>query len=538
MEDIKTRGGWFGSGSLTDLIIRFGAILIVDAFALWFILQLFTDQSWFLLLAIVVVTIGFNVFFLRDDLQAYRWFSPGLALIVVMVLYPTIFTVYVAFTNYRDGNLLTRQQAVEVLESNLYNYLPADAPVYSWTAFRSTSNPDDYALWLIPQEREEGSTEAYLATEGSLTPAEEVDLGGAALDDDGIPEGIAGYERLGRGQLFQILDSTLSQISFGDPENVIRLSPTRPLDEAAVFRAKYSYDEDAGVLTDNETGVTYTAQQGTFTAEDGSVIRPGYYVPIGLDNFVDMVSDEDIRGPFIRVFLWTVGHALLTVIITFSAGLLLALVLNADFMPGRNIMRTLLLVPYAIPAFITVLVWRGLLNPQLGIINDAIETFSGQRPEWFADQNWAKVGILLIQLWLGFPYMMLICTGALQSIPKDIYSAAEVDGANTMQQFRFMTLPLLLVTLGPLLIASFAFNFNNFTVVELYAEGGPPIPNSAAGHTDILITYTYSLAFGSGRGADYAFASAISLMIFIIVATITFFNFRLTRTWEEISENV
>jgi ABC-type sugar transport system permease subunit len=193
------------------------------------------------------------------------------------------------------------------------------------------------------------------------------------------------------------------------------------------------------------------------------------------------------------------------------------------------------------PAFISVLVWRGLLNEHLGVVNKAIETIFGVEngPRWFSDPMWVKLGILLIQLWLGFPYMMLITTGALQSIPGDIYEAARVDGANAFQQFRHLTLPLLLVAVGPLLIASFAFNFNNFTLIELFAQGGPPIsPDTPAGHSDILITYTYALAFGSGRGADYGFASTISIVIFLIVATITFFNFRFTRQWEEISENV
>jgi ABC-type sugar transport system permease subunit len=126
----------------------------------------------------------------------------------------------------------------------------------------------------------------------------------------------------------------------------------------------------------------------------------------------------------------------------------------------------------------------------------------------------------------------------LQLISGDLYEAAEVDGASGWQRFRHMTLPLLLVAVGPLLIASFAFNFNNFTVIELFNEGGPPIFGSRAGHTDILITYTYELAFGSGYGRNYAFASAISIVIFIMVAIITMINFRFTSIWEEISENV
>ena len=135
---------------------------------------------------------------------------------------------------------------------------------------------------------------------------------------------------------------------------------------------------------------------------------------------------------------------------------------------------------------------------------------------------------------------MLICSGALQAIPDDIYSAAKVDGASAWQQFRRITLPLLLVAVGPLLVASFTFNFNNFNIIFLFIQGGPPIAGAAtrAGHTDILISYVYNLAFAGGRGADYGLASAITIVIFMIVAAITLFQFRYTKMWEEVGENV
>jgi ABC-type sugar transport system permease subunit len=135
---------------------------------------------------------------------------------------------------------------------------------------------------------------------------------------------------------------------------------------------------------------------------------------------------------------------------------------------------------------------------------------------------------------------MLICSGALQSIPKDLYNAAEVDGAGIWQQFRNITLPLLLVAVGPLLVASFIFNFNNFNIIFLFIEGGPPIVGASteAGHTDILISYVYNLAFAGGRGAQYGLAAAITLVIFLIVAGLALFQFRYTRMWEEVSENV
>jgi ABC-type sugar transport system permease subunit len=134
----------------------------------------------------------------------------------------------------------------------------------------------------------------------------------------------------------------------------------------------------------------------------------------------------------------------------------------------------------------------------------------------------------------------LICSGALQSIPEDIYAAAQVDGANAWQKFSKITLPLLLVAVGPLLIASFAFNFNNFNLIYLFNQGGPPIAGTPtpAGHTDILISYVYNLAFSGARGINYGFASAITIIIFFIVGAITLFQFRYTRMWEEVSENV
>ncbi len=170
-----------------------------------------------------------------------------------------------------------------------------------------------------------------------------------------------------------------------------------------------------------------------------------------------------------------------------------------------------------------------MLNPQFGVISPASATCSASLP-WFSDPYWAKAGILLIQLWLGFPYMFVVITGALQTLPPDIYEAADLDGAGPWAKFRRITLPLLLITVGPLLVASFAFNFNNFTVIDLYSQGGPPIPNvpTPVGHTDILATYTYRIAFGSTGVSDYGYASAITVMIFIMLIIITMFQFRFT----------
>ena len=198
------------------------------------------------------------------------------------------------------------------------------------------------------------------------------------------------------------------------------------------------------------------------------------------------------------------------------------------------------LIPYTIPSLVTILVWRGMLNEQLGVITNFLEATIGYSPPWFTDPTWAKIGILMVNLWLGYPYFMLVCSGALQGIPQDIYSAADVDGAGAVTKFWRLTLPLLLIAVGPLLIASFTFNFNNFNVIFLYNEGGPPIAGAPTpvGHTDILISYVYNLAFSGSRSINYGFAAAITIVIFFIIGIITLFQFRYTRMWEEVSENV
>ena len=143
--------------------------------------------------------------------------------------------------------------------------------------------------------------------------------------------------------------------------------------------------------------------------------------------------------------------------------------------------------------------------------------------------------ILMIQFWLGYPYMFLVCLGALQSIPQDLTEAAAVDGAKRYQAFRAVVFPLLLVVGGAAAHRSFAFNFNNFNIIALTTNGGPfPPDNPRAGDTDLLVSLVYKLAFAAG-GAQYGFAAAVSILIFLIVATVSIIGFRRTAALEEIN---
>jgi ABC-type sugar transport system permease subunit len=518
----------FIPGSVSRIVLRLLALAVIDAFALWFLYQLLSDGVIYLALTVGIITLLINVIFLKEGLYPLRWMSPGLALVILMVVYPVLFTVYSAFTNYSDGHILTKQQAIGRLEQDLY--LPEGGSAYSWTAFRSPTG--EYALWLVSEDGD-----ALLARPGEVS--QEVasgETGVGPLDEDGIPQSIEGYERLDRIAVVRHL-SELDKLEFGAGPNTIRI---RSLDEAAELQSKYVYDASQDAMVDQKIGTVYRAVEGTFTSSEGDALWPGFQVWTGLDNFRRLTTSPALRGPFIRVFIWTFAFAFLTVFTTFALGLFVALVFDDPNIPGKKLIRSLLIIPYTIPSTISILIWRGMLNEQLGVLTNALEDLVGWSPAWFSDPMWAKVAIVLINLWLGYPYMMLICSGALQAIPSDVYEAGEVDGAGIWQRFRYLTLPLLLVAVGPLLIASFAFNFNNFNVIYLYNEGGPPIPGTItpAGHTDILITYTFRQAFASGRGADYGYGAAITIVIFAILAVITFFNFRYTRIWEEVSENV
>ncbi len=358
-------------------------------------------------------------------------------------------------------------------------------------------------------------------------------------DSSGIPDSIGNFKRVPDTQKFSLLgNSDLRNVIITSQNLQVRVNGS----SAPANLPKYKYDESAGTLTNNETGKVYHEDRGEFVTGEGATreaLSPGWYAVIGVDNFLRAFTNENVRDPFLRVFIWTVVFALVSVFSTFALGLLFALVLSSPTLPLRGIFRTLLVIPYTIPAFISALVWAGFFDTSLGPINSLLSSTLGIRPEWLQDPGLAKIAILLINLWLGYPYMMLINMGALQSIPSDIYEAAVIDGANPVQQFWSVTLPLLLVAVGPLLIGSFAFNFNNFALIELVTKGGPPMNAiTVAGHTDILISYTYRIAFGSSKGIDYGFASAITLFIFAIVAGVTIINFRINRQLESVSENV
>lgn len=520
-----------GSPEETPLskMTRFLLILLFDGGALWFIQN--TIVKGFDQLAIImgVITLMLNAIFLIPRAYPFRWMAFGLGFLILFTIYPILFTTYVAFTNYGDGHLLTREQAIPLIEKA--TYLAEGGKTYSWTAFKSPSG--GYALWLV-----DAAGESFLAKPGEeIVAAKSGDPGIGEADAKGIPASMEGYQRL--NGLVAATDKELPSIKFGvEGSRTVQVSSPS---KAAELQIRYKYDEVTDTVVDQSNGDVYNNVYGTFTTRDGKTIRPGFRAEVGLKNFADFATSPALRGPLVRIITWNFVFPTVSVLSTFALGLAIAIMFNDKDFPLKKLIRSLLLIPYTIPGLISIIMWRGMLNSEFGVVNRFLESLIGVAPRWTTESFWAQVAILLVNLWLGYPYFMLVASGALQSIPTDIYEAAMIDGATGWQSFRRITLPLLLVAVGPLLIASYVFNFNNFNLIYLFIQGGPPIAGAAtqAGHTDILISYVYKLAFESGgRGVQYGLASAISIIVFLIVGTITLLQYRLTNMWEEVSENV
>ncbi|MET0976612.1 MAG: maltose ABC transporter permease MalF [Leifsonia sp.] len=509
------------SMGVKTLLLKIVLLGIVDAIALYALFVLIGHEQWLVAAIVVIVTGLFNWIYFSPRKLPAKYLAPGVLFLVVFQIFTLVYTGYVAFTNYGTGHNGTQEQAVSSLMSSALERVP-DSPTY--------------AVTIIDQGGQLGmlvtDPDGTVSVGDNETPLHEVS--DATMEGD-LAVAIPGAESLDFADVIARTDEiTALAVPFSDDPNDGALR-TQDGSSAYLYTSTLEYDEAAQTMTDTTTGVVYSdIGTGAFTAEDGTELLPGWQVNVGFDNFVRAFTDESIRGPLIYVTIWTFVFAILSVATTFFLGLFLAIVFNDARMKGRRYYRVIMILPYAFPAFLTALVWGGMMNQSFGFINQVL--LGGASIPWLTDPTMAKVSILIVNLWLGFPYMFLVCTGALQAIPEDITEAASVDGAKPWAIFRLIKLPLLLVTLAPLLIASFAFNFNNFNLIYLLTNGGPRDPNAPipVGFSDILISMVYKVAF-TGQTRDYGLASAFAIIIFIIVAAIAIFSFRKTKALEDLN---
>ena len=252
---------------------------------------------------------------------------------------------------------------------------------------------------------------------------------------------------------------------------------------------------------------------------------------VGFKNYLSVINGS-ISTVFFPVLGWTVAFAAISTAGSYIVGMTLAVLLNNPFMPESKIYRSILIVPWALPATIAILAWQGLLNEQYGGINNILRALhiTAGIP-WMTEVFWARTGIILVNIWLGFPYMLNVCLGGLQAISPAYYEAAKIDGASKWYAFKVITFPFVTRLSAPLIISSFASNFNNFGNIYMIMQGGPAREGSQfAGSTDILASTIYKMTTWSNR---YELSATLSVFVFIIVGTLTLVNMNMSGAFKE-----
>lgn len=452
--------------------------------------------GFFVLFGVTVTLYMFKRFY------TWRFIFPAIAAIAAFIILPVIYTSSVGFTNYSARNLLTFER---VQKYHLQKTVSLEG---SQRPFGLTENMQLY--FPISQSRPALITGLITsANSGDLTAT---NYGGEEPVTQSIKAVIKNRATL------QTLKIALPDGGFLVADGLRNFAQISPL----------YYKVTDGVLeAPDGTRLIADHDVGFFRDDSGEILSPGWSVGIGWQNFIKIATYDGISEPMLQIFIWTCLFAFLSMVFTFSLGTGLAVLLDWKHLAGRNVYRVLLILPYAVPSFISILVFKGLFNQNFGEINLILSQVLGIKPEWFTSPLLAKTMLLIVNTWLGFPYWMLLAGGFIQSIPQDQYKAAALEGSGVMRNFFKITLPQILTPSVPLLIANFAFNFNNIVLILLLTSGGPDIVGTLipAGTTDLLGSFTYRIAF-QDSGQDFGLAGAISTLIFILTGAIAYVNFK------------
>ncbi len=248
----------------------------------------------------------------------------------------------------------------------------------------------------------------------------------------------------------------------------------------------------------------------------GSRFAPPSWEFIGLKNYTDLFAtitakDSVFRDVLIQTMIWTITN----VFFHFTIGLGLALLLNRKI-KGRGFYRMLLMVPWAVPSFVSAFAWTWMYNEKYGLFNIVLQKLGLSTIPWLGDSFWAMVSVIATNVWIGVPFMMITLLGGLQSIPESLYEAARVDGASPWQQFVKITLPLLRPVAATATMLGIIWTFNMFNIIFLVTRGGP------VHSTEILVTYAYREAFVNwnfGVSSTYGVVILSFLIVFSILHT-------------------
>lgn len=510
----KKRITWWQSDTLKWLVIG-----ILSLFTCYLIMLMYAQGEYlFAIVTLILVSLGLYVFANRRA-YAWRYVYPGIAGMGLFVLFPLICTIAIAFTNYSSSNQLTFERAQAVL---------MDRQFQTGQTFGFSLYPD-VDQWRLQLTSPDDQT-VLISDPFNLNEGGEQKLAVAPTTTEQTGER-ASLRVITQNR--QALNGLVAVLPNGSE---LRMSSLRQFAEASPL---YQLGADGEELLNKQTGVIYrpNMESGFYQAVNAQgqwqneTLSPGFTVTIGWKNFLRVLQDEGIQKPFVSIFVWTVVFSVLSVIFTVAVGMVLACLVQWEALKGKAFYRVMLILPYAVPAFISILIFKGLFNQSFGEINVMLNHLFGIKPEWFSDPITAKATVLIVNTWLGYPYMMILCMGLLKAIPDDLYEASAMDGAGPFQNFTRITFPLLIKPLIPLMIASFAFNFNNFVLIQLLTRGGPDMigTSTPAGYTDLLVNYTYRVAFEGGGGQDFGLAAAIATLIFILVGALALLNLKASK---------
>ncbi len=500
-------------------VFKTALLAVVTAVLVWMIYVAVLASNWIIAGVLAVVLLGTNWVYFSKRAVASKFLFPGSVLLVIFVIVPIVYTAWMSVYNYKTGNEITKEDAITQLHQ--VGLVPDESGT-NYDQVLGTYQGEN-ALLLTDQATHQvfiGTTKGLNElAEGSYT----ADKSLKATAADGFT--VASED--------QIANASSWLNTFSVPVTEEQFINPQGADVASLMREKFVFNSDNSRITDQISGIEYVDNgNGNFVASDdpANVLYPGWRQFNPAQNYVGMFTDPKLSGPFIKVFIWTIAFAFITVIMMWALGLTLAIAMDKK-MKGRAFYRAILILPYAMPSFMSILIWAGIFNRDYGALNNIL---GGAQIDWLNDPWLARGVILTVNLWLGFPYFYLISTGALQALPTDIEEAAEIDGASGRQIFWQIKLPLVFQILSPLLISAFAFNFNNFNLVYLLTRGGPTdvLNGETAGATDLLITYAYKTAFGSNE-QNLGLACAISVIMFIIVGALSMWSLKRSRVLEE-----
>jgi arabinogalactan oligomer / maltooligosaccharide transport system permease protein len=516
--------------SILLLLLALGIATAVG-FAGYFVLNLlFPGIPVFssIIIGLIALVVVLSVIAKRFEwIMPWYYLLPAILFLLTFVFFPLILTVTLAFTDYagtRKGDLNVSSR-IAITALNGTEVTIADPSVFNCADLRNGCVGVRVNLYAS------GNIEATATTlEGTTLTLSEPLAEGRTVNEVGIFSPLFGD----RMQI-PVTSSEGATLTLGREIQVDMVDLSQPVGlllESVPITRKVVAENGATLTLDQPLPEGVTAVE--------SIARYSDFGFLGLRNFRDIFRGAS--RTLIPVFIWNIIFAVSTVLINTTAGVFLAVLLNNPNLRFRSFYRTLLIIPWALPTVITIQVWRGFLNQNFGAINSLLMLLdiTPTPINWLLGNEWsARAAVLLVNLWLGFPFMMTATLGALSAIPRDIYEAAKIDGATPWQAFWGVTAPLLRTALVPITLTGFAFNFNNFGIIFLLTDGGPPVDwgTSTARGTDILVTWAYNTAFRNQGGYAYGVGSAISIVIFVVTLAVSLINFRVTGALKE-TQNV